>query len=342
MRIEKLVRSRGLWVIRRGRRPARPARKDWQGGPMELRIMTEPQQGATYADLLAVARTSEDLGFAAFFRSDHYLAMGTDGRPGPTDAWTTLGGLARDTTTIRLGTLMSSATFRWPGPLAISVATVDQMSGGRVELGLGAGWYDAEHEAYGIPFPETGERFDRLEEQLAVLTGLWATPEGRTFTHAGEHYRLTASVALPKPVQQPRPPVIVGGLGKRRTPALAARYADEFNVPFVGVERSRVQFDRVRRACEEVGRDPAGLVLSNALTLCVGRDDAEVRRRASAFGGDVARLRAEQLGGTVAEVVDRLGELTDLGATRAYLQVLDLHDLDHLHLVAEQVVPATA
>jgi F420-dependent oxidoreductase-like protein len=308
---------------------------------MQLRIMTEPQQGASYDDLLAVARTSEELGFDAFFRSDHYLAMGTDGLPGPTDAWVTLGGLARDTDTIRLGTLMSSATFRWPGPLAISVATVDQMSGGRVELGIGAGWYAAEHEAYGIPFPDTGERFDRLEEQLAVLTGLWATPAGETFTHTGNHYRLTESVALPKPVQRPRPPLLLGGLGRRRTPALAARHADEFNVPFVDVGRTRVQFERVRAACEEIGRDPEGLVLSSALVLCVGHDDAEVRRRAAAAGQKVDELRAaEQLCGTVAEAVDRLGELASLGAHRAYLQVLDLADLDHLRLVADEIVPA--
>src|SRR5215208_6294574 len=143
---------------------------------MELRVFTEPQQGATYDDLLAVACTAEELGYGAFFRSDHYLAMGNDGLPGPTDAWTTLAGLARDTSTIRLGTLMTSATFRLPGPLAIAVAGVDQMSNGRVELGIGAGWYEAEHTGYGIPFPPTGERFDRLEEQLEVLTGLWRTP----------------------------------------------------------------------------------------------------------------------------------------------------------------------
>src|SRR3954469_18119993 len=145
----------------------------------QLRIFTEPQQGATYDDLLAVARRAEDLGFGAFFRSDHYLAMGAvldaGGLPGPTDAWTTLAGLARDTSTVRLGTLVTSATFRLPGPLAVSVATVDAMSGGRVELGLGAGWFDAEHTGFGIPFPSTGERFDRLEEQLEIITGLWAT-----------------------------------------------------------------------------------------------------------------------------------------------------------------------
>ena len=177
-------------------------RRLWQGGAMELRIFTEPQQGATYDDLLAVARTAEELGFGAFFRSDHYLGMGTEGLPGPSDAWVTLAGLARDTSTIRLGTMMTSATFRHPGPLAIAVANVDQMSGGRVELGIGAGWFEQEHTAYGIPFPSTGERFDRFEEQLAVITGLWGTPEGERFSFDGEHYRLVDSPALPKPVQR--------------------------------------------------------------------------------------------------------------------------------------------
>lgn len=306
---------------------------------MELRIFTEPQQGATYDDLLAVARRAEELGFGAFFRSDHYLAMGTDGLPGPSDAWVTLAGLARDTSTIRLGTMMTSATFRLPGPLAIAVANVDQMSGGRVELGIGAGWYEQEHTQYGIPFPSTGERFDRFEEQLAVITGLWETPPGETFSHGGEHYPVTDSPALPKPVQSPRPPVLIGGLGKKRTPALAARYADEFNLPFVDEETTRTQFARVREACAAIDRDPAQLTWSNALVLCVGADEAEVERRARAIGREPDELRANGLAGTPQEVVDKLGRYAELGSERAYLQVLDLSDLDHLALVAEQVMP---
>ena len=306
---------------------------------MELRIFTEPQQGATYDQLLRVARATEDLGYGAFFRSDHYLSMGVDGLPGPTDAWTTLAGLARETSTIRLGTLMTSATFRFSGPLAIQVAQVDQMSGGRVELGLGAGWFEQEHTAYGIAFPDTPERFDRFEEQLAVITGLWTTPEGELFSHAGKHYSLTGSPALPKPAQRPRPPVIIGGTGKRRTPALAARYADEFNLPFVSQEVTGAQFGRVRRACEDIGRDPDELVYSNALVLCCGVDDAEVRRRADAIGRDVDDLRAEHhLVGTPAEVVDRVGQFAELGAQRLYLQTLDVDDLDHLELVASEVM----
>jgi F420-dependent oxidoreductase-like protein len=306
---------------------------------MELRIMTEPQQGATYDDLLAVARTAEELGFGAFIRSDHYLGMGTDGLPGPTDAWVTLAGLARDTSTIRLGTLMTCATFRLPGPLAIAIANVDQMSGGRVEVGLGAGWYDAEHTAYGIPFPSTPERFDRFEEQLAILTGLWATPDGETFSHDGSHYQLTDSPALPKPVQRPGPPILIGGMGKRRTPQLAATYADEFNLPFVSLDDTRLQFGRVRQACEAAGRDPDDLIYSNALTVCVGTDEDELARRAKAIGRTVEELRANALAGTPQEVVDRLGRYADLGSRRAYLQILDLVDLDHLRLIAEEVMP---
>jgi F420-dependent oxidoreductase-like protein len=306
---------------------------------MELRIFTEPQQGATYDDLLAVARTAEELGFGAFFRSDHYLGMGTEGLPGPSDAWTTLAGLARDTTRIRLGTLMTSATFRHPGPLAISVANVDQMSGGRVELGLGAGWFEAEHTAYGIPFPTTGERFDRFEEQLAVITGLWETPEGKRFDFDGKHYTLRDSPALPKPAQRPRPPVLIGGRGKRRTPALAARYADEFNLPFVGEEETRTQFERVRRACEAIDRDPDEVAWSNALVVCAGRDEAEVERRAGAIGRDKDELREHGLAGTPGEVVDKIRRYAALGSQRVYLQVLDLSDLDHLRLIAEEVLP---
>jgi F420-dependent oxidoreductase-like protein len=304
---------------------------------VQLRIFTEPQMGATYDDLLAVARRTEETGFDAFFRSDHYLTMGGTGLPGPTDAWVTLGALARETSRIRLGTLMTAATFRLPGPLAIAVAQVDQMSGGRVELGLGAGWYAEEHAAYGIPFPEVGERFDRFEEQLAVITGLWRTPAGSTFDFAGEHYRVSGSPALPKPVQERGIPVLVGGRGSRRTPRLAARHADEFNVPFAAAEENARLFAGVRAACEEAGRDPASLVYSSALVLCVGRDQAELARRAAAIGRDVDELRAHGAAGTPAEVVDVLGRYADAGASRVYLQVLDLADLDHLDLVAAEV-----
>lgn len=307
---------------------------------MELRIFTEPQQGATYDQLLAVAREAERLGFGAFFRSDHYLHMGASPGPGSTDAWITLAGLARDTSTIRLGTLVTSATFRLPGPLAIGVATVDAMSGGRVELGLGAGWFDAEHTAYGIPFPGTGERFDRLEEQLEIVTGLWDAPLGDTFDHDGAHYQVSGSLGLPKPIQRPHPPIIIGGHGPTRTPRLAARFADEFNVPFAGAAATGEQFDRVRAACEAVDRDPAGMVFSAAQVVCVGTDEAELARRAAAIGREVDELRANGAAGTPDEVVEVLQGFAAQGATRAYLQVLDLDDLDHLGLIAEAVLPA--
>ena len=307
---------------------------------MELRIFTEPQQGADYGRLLAVARASEQLGFDAFFRSDHYMSMGDgDGLPGPTDAWLTLAGLALQTSRIRLGTLMTPTTFRYPGPLAISVAQVDEMSGGRVELGLGAGWFEAEHTAYGIPFPPTAERFDRLEEQLAIITGLWDTPAGQRFSFAGKFYPVTDSPALPKPVQRPHPPILIGGKGPRRTPQLTARYADEYNVPFVSVEQTGAGFGRIREACQVAGRDPGSLVYSAAQTVCCGRDEAELARRAAAIGWDLATQRADGLVGSPDEIVDRIGRFAGLGAARVYLQVLDLHDLDHLELIASEVMP---
>ncbi|WP_299057248.1 LLM class F420-dependent oxidoreductase [uncultured Nocardioides sp.] len=306
---------------------------------MELRIFTEPQQGATYDDLLAVARTAETEGYGAFFRSDHYLAMGDGhGLPGPTDAWTTLAGLARETSRIRLGTLVTSATFRHPGPLAVTVAGVDQMSGGRVELGLGAGWFEGEHTAYGIPFGTLGERFDRLTDQLAILTGMWATPTQKTFSYAGRAHEVVDSPALTKPVQESLP-IIIGGRGKKRTPALAARYAHEFNVPFSDLATTRETFDRVRAACESAERDPATMQWSAAQVLCVGADDAEVARRAASIGREPDELRENGVAGTPEQAVERLRAYADAGCDRVYLQVLDLGDLDHLRLVAAEVMP---
>jgi F420-dependent oxidoreductase-like protein len=308
---------------------------------VDLRIFTEPQQGATYDDLLRVARCAEAAGYDAFFRSDHLLAMGdSTGLPGPTDAWVTLGALARETTTIRLGTLMTAVTFRLPGPLGVAVAQVDHMSGGRVELGLGTGWYEAEHHAHGIPFPPLGERFDMLAEQLEMLTGAWGTPAGQGYSFDGEHYSFADSPGLPKPLQDPWPPIIVGGSGPRRTPGLAARFADEFDVPSAGVEVLADRFGRADEACRAIGRDPATLVRSSAQVLCAGRDDAEVRRRAAAIGREPEELRARGLAGTADEVVDKIGRFAEAGVERLYLQVLDLSDLDHLEFVAAQVAPS--
>jgi F420-dependent oxidoreductase-like protein len=309
---------------------------------MQLRIFTEPQQGASYETLLAVANAAEDLGFDAFFRSDHYLKMGNvSGLPGPTDAWITLAGLARDTSRIRLGTLVTPATFRYPGPLAVSVAQVDSMSGGRVELGLGAGWFDAEHTAYAIPFPGTAERFDRLEEQLAIITGLWETPPGELFSYAGTYYSVTDSPGLPKPVQQPRPPVIVGGGGPTRTPKLAARYAAEFNLAFDSVEATAAAFARVEAACAAADRDLGSIVFSAAQVVCCGRSESEVARRAAAIGRDPAELRKNGLAGSPDDVAAKISEFAGVGATRMYLQVLDLSDLEHLELLAG-LIPALA
>ncbi|MGV0991355.1 MAG: LLM class F420-dependent oxidoreductase [Mycobacterium sp.] len=306
---------------------------------MDFRVFVEPQQGATYHDQLAVAKVAEALGFSAFFRSDHYLAMKVEGLPGPSDSWITLAGLARETSTIRLGTLVTSATFRYPGPLAISVAEVDAMSGGRVEFGIGAGWYEAEHLAYGIPFPPLGERFTRLEEQLDIITGMWATPVGETFAYNGTHYTIADSPALPKPVQQPHPPIIIGGGGAKRTPALAARYAAEFNVAFVGLDFLQSQFGRVRAAAEAIGRPADDITYSAAFVVCAGRNDAEIARRAGTIAREVDELRTNTpLVGTPSEIVDRLAPFAEAGVQRVYLQVLDLSDLDHLELFAGEVM----
>ncbi|HEY1675166.1 MAG TPA: LLM class F420-dependent oxidoreductase [Streptosporangiaceae bacterium] len=306
---------------------------------MKLRIFIEPQQGMDYAAQARVALATEELGFDAFFRSDHFLAMDGDGRPGPTDSWVTLGALALQTSRIRLGTLVTAATFRLPGPLAIAVAQVDQMSGGRVDFGVGTGWFEPEHTAYGIPFPPLGERFDRFEEQLAIITGLWETPEGETFSFAGTHYQLADAPALPKPAQRPRPPVILGGAGPRRTPRLAARYADEFNLGFRPIGDTEPSFGRVRDACAEVGRDPASMRFSVAHTVVCGQDDAEVARRASAIGWTAEDLRTRGITGTPAQVVDTIGAFGRAGADTIYLQVLDVSDLAHLELIAADVLP---
>jgi F420-dependent oxidoreductase-like protein len=305
---------------------------------VDFRVFVEPQQGASYDDQLAVAQAAESLGYSAFFRSDHYVAMSGDGLPGPTDSWVTLAGIARETSSIRLGTLVTSATFRHPGPLAISVAQVDAMSAGRVDFGIGAGWFEAEHLAYAMPFPALGERFERLGEQLEILTGMWTTPAGQTFDYAGTHYTVKDSPALPKPVQRPHPPIIIGGGGAKRTPALAARFAAEFNLAFPSLDFVGAQYGRVRAALEKVGRAPDEMVYSAAFVVCAGRDDAEVRRRAAAISREADELRANTpLVGTPAEIVDRLAPYIEAGVQRVYLQLLDLSDLDHIELFATEV-----
>ena len=303
--------------------------------------MTEPQSGASYDDILAMAQGAERLGFDAFFRSDHLMVFDdSPGLPGSTDAWITLAGIARETSRIRLGTLVTPVTFRLPGPLAISVAQVDVMSGGRVELGLGAGWFDREHTAYAIPFPSTGDRFDMLEEQLAIVTGLWETKTGDRFSFDGKHYSVIDSPGLPKPAQSPRPPVIVGGWGAKRTPLLAATYANEFNVPMAPVDAYGAQRDNVVRACEARGRDPESMTFSVMTTVCCGRDEKELARRAEAIGQPIDALREHHTAGTPDDVIAKLKRYADTGVTRAYLQLLDIKDLDHLALIGEEVLPA--
>ncbi|MFJ8688256.1 LLM class F420-dependent oxidoreductase [Micromonospora wenchangensis] len=310
---------------------------------MRVAVFTEPHRGASYDDQLRFAQLCEAGGFDGFLRADHYRAMGDEpGLPGPTDAWLTLAALARETSRIRLGTLVTSATFRLPGPLAVMVAQVDQMSGGRVELGIGAGWYEREHTAYGIPFPGVGERFDRLAEQLEIVTGLWRTPVGETYSWAGEHYRLVDAPALPKPVQQPGPPVIVGGRGPKRTPDLAARYADEFNMPFKSVEETAEAYDRVREACDRAGRAESGrapLVLSAGIVVAIGRTDAEAQRRAAPLHVKSALPPEDPVVGSPAQLVDRIGAFAAIGATRVHLRLIELDDLDHLELIAAEVLP---
>lgn len=310
---------------------------------MLVSVFTEPHRGASYDDQLQFARHAERCGYDAFLRADHYRAMGDDpALPGPTDAWLTLAALARETSRIRLGTLVTSATFRLPGPLAVMVAQVDQMSGGRVELGIGAGWYEREHTAYGIPFPSVSERFDRLAEQLEIVTGLWGTPPGVGFSYTGEHYQLVDAPALPKPVQRPGPPVIVGGRGAKRTPDLAARYADEFNMPFTSVAQTAAAYERVREACDAAGRAESGrqpLTLSAGIVVAVGRTDAEAGHRAAPLHRPSALPPEDAVVGSPAQLVERIGEFAAIGASRVHLRLLDLADLDHLELIAAEVLP---
>lgn len=310
---------------------------------MDLRIFTEPQQGATYEQLLAMAKTAETAGFDAFFRSDHYLKMGdVTGDPGPTQAWITLAGLARETKTIRLGTLVSPVTFYEPGPLAISVAQVDEMSGGRVEFGFGAGWFEAEHSAYGLTFPGVGERMDRMEESLEQIVGLWTTPEGETYSNQGSFHQFTDSPALPKPNQRPHPPIIIGGAGKKRTPQMAARYAAEFNLPFTEPAKVPAIIANLHNYCEAIDRDPATLKLSAAVVLCAGSNDEEVARRAAAIGREPQEMKDSGFCGTYTELLEVAASYRELGIERLYLQALDLADLDHVAATGAELIEPLA
>ena len=319
------------------------------GVRMDLRIFTEPQQGASHSDLLGMARATLVNGFSGFFRSDHVLSMGSAGLPGPSESLVSLGAIATQVPGIRLGTLVASATFRHPSMLAIGAATVDDISGGRLELGIGAGWFQAEHTAYGLTLPaDAAERFDRLTEQLEIITGLWAADPDQAFEYQGRYFQLAGAPGLPKPQQRaadgtPKIPIVIGGHGPKRTPALAARFADDFNVGFSDLAATRTQHDRGRAACGAIGRDPGALTYSAAQTVFCGRDDAEVARRVAAAGHDLDDARARPLTGTPDQLLESLAAWADAGVQRVYLQVLDLTDLDHVALLGEQVLtPARA
>ncbi len=307
---------------------------------MKIRIFTEPQQGAGYQRLSKLATHVENLGFDGFFVSDHYHVMGdTDPRMGPTDALTTLAGLARDTKKIRLGTLVCSSTFRKPGRLAVISAEIDQMSQGRLELGIGAGWFDREHEALGIEFPSIKKRFDLMEDQLEILRLFRDTPEGKSFDFEGRTVTLKDCPALPRAVQEPGIPIIIGGGGPKRTPNLAARFADEFNSPFRSPDIFKEQVERVSQACESIGRNPESLIFSVAQVVCVSDSEKEFSKRAERIGRSSSELRESGVAGMPEEAVERILAFQRAGASRIYLQVLDEDDLDHMTFIAESIAP---
>lgn len=321
---------------------------------MECRIFTDPSNGATYQDLSESARLAEEFGYAGFFLSDHYAPFAGDGQPGPTDVWTTLAGLARETSRIRLGSLVSSVTFRHPGSLAIIVAQVDAMSRGRIEFGIGAGYFEPEHRAYGIPFPPVGERFDRMGEALELITALWRSPTGQRYSFTGEHYQLFDSPALPKPWQSPGPPIILGGTGKKRTPALAARFADEFNLQ---TSRRRApgehlrselksrdvaaQIDLVRGAAEAIGRDPADIVFSMSALVGVGHTAGQAAAAIDPENFGSQTFDGTTLAGSPAQIVDQLGPYAELGISRVYLRAPRRIDslAANFELFAAEVLP---
>jgi F420-dependent oxidoreductase-like protein len=315
---------------------------------MDLCLMIEGQEGVSWEDWLALARACEAHGVPGLFRSDHYLNLGGRADRGSLDAWATLSALAAVTSSLRLGTLVSPETFRHPSELAKVVATADWVSEGRVELGLGAGWHAEEHRAYGFEFPPVGERMDRLEEQLEIVHRSWT--EG-PFSFSGSHYTLSGLDAQPRPLQSPHPPLIVGGSGKPRTVALAARWADEYNTPFATLADLRAIAGRLSAACADVGRSPIPLSLMTGF-LC-GLDEGELREKAAALAfaqGDperdvdawLASPPAAWIVGTVDEVAAQLAALRDAGVARVMLQHLLHTDLETVELIGRQLAPALA
>jgi F420-dependent oxidoreductase-like protein len=307
--------------------------------------MIEGQEGVTWTQWVALARACEQHAIPTLFRSDHYMNLdGQHPERGALDAWGTLCGLAAQTSTLRLGTMVSPATFRHPSMLAKIVTTADHISGGRIDLGLGAGWHHCEHEAYGFPFAETRERMDVLEEQLQIVLGNWGWGE-QPFTFEGAHYTLRDLDAQPKPVQQPHPPLIMGGVGGPRSAALAARYADEYNTPFATVDDVRARRERIVRSCEDAGREP--IPFSVMTGVIVGRDDAELRERvgrlAAVTGQDAGKLLSDPppawIIATLDQATERLLALRDAGVRRVMCQQLLHDDLDAVALLGSELAP---
>jgi F420-dependent oxidoreductase-like protein len=313
---------------------------------MQLCLMIEGQEGVTWQQWLAIARACEQHGIPALFRSDHYMNL--DGRAperDASDAWATLSALASVTQTLRLGTLVSPASFRHPSVLAKQVATADQISGGRVELGLGAGWHQREHEAYGFPFASTPERMDVLEEQLQIVLGSWGA---EPFSFEGKHYTLKRLEAHPKPVQRPHPPLLMGGMAGPRAAALAARYADEYNTAFPTRDDVRTRRANIERACERAGREP--LPFSVMTGFVVGADEGELRERARRLadkqGSDAASFLSDPpaswIVGTVEQAAEQLSALREAGVSRVMCQHLVHEDTDAIRLLGEQLAPVVA
>ena len=314
---------------------------------MRFALMTEPQQGLTYAEQLDLARLAERVGFEAFFRSDHYRSF-----PGPadrptTDAWTVLAGIARETTTIRIGALVSPVTFRHPGSFAKVVTTVDEMSGGRVEVGVGAGWNDLEHGELGLSFPEIKQRADLMEDELAILHGLWEEPDGWSFD--GKQVRLRSASFHAKPVQRPHPPIVIGGEGSPRSLRLAARYADEYNMSSTGPDECAEAYGRLDVECRKIGRDPATIRRSVMAGLLMGADEAELERRVrdqiamvGASGADakgwLEARRPRWIAGTPDQARDMVARFAAAGVQRIMLQDMLPRDHAMIELAASELI----
>jgi F420-dependent oxidoreductase-like protein len=308
---------------------------------MRLRVLLEPHHGATYAQIRDLAQAAEQGGFDAFFRSDHYLGIdANDTTYQPTDSWTTLAGLALQTERVRIGTLVNASTFRLPGQLAVEVATVDQMSGGRAELGIGTAWFEREHQYFGIPFPKLAERFERLEEQLEILRGLWDTKPGERFSFEGKYFTIADCAAFPRWASRPK--IIIGGAGAAKTPRLAAKYADEFNAALCPVDEHKARFDNFHRKCEEVGRDLPAARLSATVPVALGTDEADLEARMTAFGQAAGLVNNAGVKGYGADgarqVRDVLKRLADQGTDTTYFHVYGPSDVDHIRLLGSEVL----